>query len=104
MSDPKHTRGLLSVQNMGENIWVMHEEDYLATMVTSDDEGHYKPIEEVEANAQLFAAAPDMDKLLREFLYTWKEEMDEDLPINGGDMVEYVCKWYQRVKEVMNNG
>lgn len=46
--------------------------------------------EQHAANAAVMAAAPDLYACVRGFVEAWGKEVENDLPMNGGDVVEWV--------------
>ncbi len=55
-----HTPGPWKIDTVGSHIWILSEtSDYLATVITSDEEGRCRP-QDATANAHLIAAAPDL--------------------------------------------
>ncbi len=68
-------------------------------------DGSDRGIGEAEQYAQLLGLSPVMLTLLREALGAWAEQFDapddpdEDVSVDGGDLVEWFAEWRLRVRE-----
>ena len=59
-TSPAYTAGRWRISQLGTHVWVLSQSgDYLATVVTSDEEGRCRP-QDATANARLMAAAPEL--------------------------------------------
>ncbi len=68
-----HTPGPWKIDTLGSHIWILSETgDYLAEVITSDEEGRCRP-EDAEANARLMAAAPELLAAAEEALLILKQ-------------------------------
>lgn len=68
-----------------------------AAIIARLDEGTE---EEKKAHARLIAKAPKMYELLREVIDQWPEFEDDDVPVDGGDMVEWFAEFYVKAKKL----
>ena len=62
--------------------------------------GNGRPLAEVDANARLIAAAPEMKTVLEAALYYWQAALDdENLEVSGADMVEWFFGTFARAAQ-----
>jgi len=57
---------------------------------------------EVDANAKLIAAAPELLDALKVFAREFGKEVDNDIEMNGSDTVERVCFVWPIIKRAIN--
>ncbi len=68
-------------------------------------DGSDRGIGEAEQYAQLLSRSPVMLALLKQALAAWAEKFDapddtdEDVSVNGGDLVDWFAQWRLRVRE-----
>lgn len=84
----KHTKGPWRTEWLGEEQgYIMDDKgNYIAEIVAYDEEGRYCP-DEMEANARLMAAAPEMLEALSNAEKTLREDMKKDAALDGVLMV-----------------
>ena len=80
-----HTPGpWLATEGHPSDVWhVDMRARHFSVTVSRSDADHYMPVEEVQANARLIAAAPELLQVLERCNNRWDDADEEDNPALG---------------------
>lgn len=79
-----HTPGPWTIAQGSVHLWI--KDDAGETVLALHRENN----KDAEANARLIAASPDLLECVRGFVESWGKEVDNDEPMQGSDVVEWV--------------
>ena len=74
------------VDTLADSFYIQNKQGYVIAAIS----GRLSYPKRHAANATVMAAAPDLYECVRGFVEAWGKEVEKDLPMNGGDVVDWV--------------